>query len=241
MRYTPQTNGNGAAVLDQPQPQPIAAAPPKAAGLKKVSFGGLKQKKESTKTAYPILPDPTGEIYKLAKLIKQQSQEMEALEGALEANKAEMKRLTLPGYFQMHQGRTEVPSSVACPTTEGEVLVTFSSRYKQADEAALTSLLGDEFVATHFKQAFTITINGEKLASTDPSDPDRCPAQEFVDALQSMVAQHNAAEAVTFKQEIKPTKEFHEKRHALLTPDQNVAMDGVCPMVTMVKTKGRDS
>jgi hypothetical protein len=166
---------------------------------------------------------------------------LEALDGALEANKAELKRLTLPGYFGLHQGKTGVPSSVAVPTTDGEVLVTFQNRYKKiADEAPLDALLGEAFVAEHFKQAFAITINGEQLASTDPASPDRCPAQEFVDALQSLVAQHNASEAVSFKREIKPTKEFHDKRHLLLTRDQNVALDGICAMISMIKTKGRD-
>src|SRR5262249_20425123 len=235
-------NGLTPAVL-QPESQNASnsAAPP-TRGLKKVTFGAIKPKKESSKSAYPILPDPTGEIYKLAKLIKQQSQELEALDGALEANKAELKRLTLPGYFKLHQGKIEVPSSIAVPTTEGEVLVTFQNRYKKmADEAPLYSLLGEELVAAHFKQAFTITINGEQLASVDPANPDRCPAQEFVDAFNELVARHNSSEAVTFKQEIKPTKEFHDKRHSLLTPDQNIALDGICTMVTVVKTKVRDS
>ncbi len=89
-------------------------------------------------------------------------------------------------------------------------------------------------------QAFSITVNGEHLASVDPSNPDRCPAQEFVDEFNELVAKHNAADAVGFKQEIKPTKEFHGQRHTLLTPEQNVALDGVCSIVTMVKTKGRE-
>lgn len=252
MRYNPTSTGNGSQpAVCEPQPQPTTVAHPpsqtpnsklRTPHLKKVTFGAIKPKKESTKTAYPILPDPTGEIYKLAKLIKQQSQELEALDGALEANKAELKRLTLPGYFTLNQGKTDVPSSIAVPTTEGEVLVTFQNRYKKmADEAPLYSLLGEEIVATHFKQAFTITINGEQLATVDPADPDRCPAQDFVDAFNELVARHNAADAVTFKQEIKPIKEFHDKRHTLLTPEKNIALDGICTMVTVIKTKGRDS
>jgi hypothetical protein len=220
--------------LKTPNP---AVAP--ARGLKKVSFGAIKPKKESTKSAYPILPDPTGEIYKLAKLIKQQSQELEALGGAFEANKAELKRLTLPGYFKLDQGKTEVPSSIAVSTTEGEVLVTFQNRYKKmADEAPLYSLLGKELVAAHFKQAFTITISGEQLATVDPADADRCPAQEFVDAFK-LVARPNANEAVTCKQEIKPTKEFHDRRHRLLTLEQNIALDAICTIVAVIKNKVR--
>ena len=79
------------------------------------------------------------------------------------------------------------------------------------------------------------------MAAVDPANPDRSPAQEFIDALQSLVERFNAGDAVTYKQEIKPTKEFHANRHQLLTPDLNVTLDGLCSMVVMVKTKGRDS
>jgi len=221
-----------------PQPKPETA--PKPSGIRKISFGAIPKKKE-TKTQYPILPDPTGEIYKLAKQIKVQSQELEALEGALESAKAMLKQLTLPSYFQIHTGKTEVPSSVSIPTTEGEVLVTFTSRYKKLeDEGPLVPLLGEAFVGQHFKQAFSVSINGEKLATADPGNPERNPAQDFLDELQALIARHNAADAVSYRQDIKPTKEFHEKRHCLLTPEQNVQVDAVCSMIVQVKTKGRD-
>ncbi|MBI4659729.1 MAG: hypothetical protein HY735_12885 [Verrucomicrobia bacterium] len=233
-----QSETASTAVAEPPQPKPEAA--PKPSGIRKITFGAIPKKKE-TKTQYPILPDPTGEIYGLAKLIKAQSQELEALEGSLETAKAQLKKLTLPSYFQIHTGKTEVPSSISIPTTEGEVLVTFTSRYKKLeDESPLIPLLGEEFVGQHFRQAFSISINGEKLASADPGNPERNPAQELLDELQAMIARHNAAEAVAYRQEIKPTREFHEKRHCLLTPEQNVQVDAVCSMIVQVKTKGRD-
>jgi hypothetical protein len=189
-------------VLDPVQP-PISRAASKPA-VRKVTFGVIAKKKETTKSEYPIIPDPTGEIYALAKTIKQQSDELDSLEGALEANKAALKQRTLLPYFQIHSGKTDVPSSVSIPTTAGEVLVTFSSRYKKMDnESSLIPILGDEMVAEHFKQAFTITINGEKLSSVDPGDPERSPAQEFLDALQELISNHNASDAVTYKQEVK--------------------------------------
>lgn len=231
-----QSDTAPAAVVESPKPE----APAKPGGIRKINFGAIPKKKE-TKSQYPILPDPTGEMYALAKRIKTQSQELEALEGSLETAKAQLKQLTLPSYFQIHTGKTEVPSSISIPTTEGEVLVTFTSRYKKLeDESPLVPLLGEEFVSQNFRQAFSISINGEKLATADPGNPERNPAQEFLDELQALIARHNAADAVAYKQEIKPTKEFHEKRHCLLTPEQNVQADAICSMVVQVKTKGRD-
>jgi hypothetical protein len=38
---------------------------------------------------------------------------------------------------------------------------------------------------------------------------------------------------------IKPRADFHEARHLLLDAQTNIAVDGVCPCVVAVKTKGR--
>ena len=52
-KRSPQTHGEGAESAPSP-------------GLKKVSFGAITKKKEDSKTAYPILPDPNGEAAKIA-------------------------------------------------------------------------------------------------------------------------------------------------------------------------------
>lgn len=187
------------------------------------------------------MPDPDGELYALAKSIKVKSAQLEALEGAVEAEKAELRQRTTLPYFEINQGKGTVPSSVSIPTTEGEVLVTFTSRYKKVeDDSDVVRAFGDEFAAAHFKQSFTITIAGDQLSTADPSNPERNPAQEFIDELQELIARHRADDAVTYKQEVKPTKEFHENRHCLLTPERNVQLQDICPMVISVKTKGRD-
>ena len=40
-------------------------------------------------------------------------------------------------------------------------------------------------------------------------------------------------------EEIKPVKTFHDQRHTVFTPEQNVALDAAAPIVAMIKTKGR--
>jgi hypothetical protein len=43
----------------------------------------------------------------------------------------------------------------------------------------------------------------------------------------------------TFKAVIKPTPEFHAGRHTTLSVEENLAVDEACPIIVMVKTKGR--
>ena len=111
------------------------------------------------------------------------------------------------------------------------VLVTFTSRYTAlADESALVPVLGAR-VGEFFKQCFTIKVDSDKLPQT-AVDP-------IVEGLQELFARHNALEALSVTDGIKPVADFHQKRHLLLTPEQNLAVEQACPMIASVKTKGR--
>src|ERR1700735_1012656 len=123
-RHNPAASG-GTVVLDAPPAPPAAsptpantapgsgptmAAPPGA--LKKVSFGGIATKKDDTKTAYPVFP-PDAKSQELAARILYRTELFEALKGALETDKAELKFLVAPYYFKANHKRHEVPSSVS--------------------------------------------------------------------------------------------------------------------------------
>jgi hypothetical protein len=75
-RHNPAATG-GTVVLDappaapaasstpaSPNPAPKASAP--AQGLRKVSFGKIAKKDETTKTAYPVFPDEQGNASEIA-------------------------------------------------------------------------------------------------------------------------------------------------------------------------------
>jgi len=129
---TPPTRFNPAAAT-RPSPnsrtalppnlQPICdgefAAPtqpqaPVKSGIRKVSLGGIAAKKDdSKKTIYPVFPDPNGLAGALAATIIEQTEQLDALEGSLETNKAELKFMVAPEYFRVNRGKHEVPSSVA--------------------------------------------------------------------------------------------------------------------------------
>lgn len=236
-RYSSAASG-GTAVLEPPAVKVAAATPPPDSAirnpqstLKKVSFGKIATKKDETKTAYPVMPDPSGQVAQIAARILERTEQFEALKGALETDKAELKFMVAPHYFAVNHGRHEVPSSVAVNSPKGEVLVTFQNRYSQLpDESALLPILGDA-CGTHFRQSFELKIKGDKL----PSDK----TQELLDRLQNLFAEFGATDALEVREGVKPVETFHAQRHLLLSPEQNLALEQVVPIIAMIKTKGR--
>jgi hypothetical protein len=236
-RHNPAAT-SGTVVLEAPSAAPAASSTPasspkpQASGLKKVSFGKIAKKAETTKTAYPVFPDEQGKASEIAARILERTEQFEALKGALETDKAELKFLVTPHYFAVNHGRHEVPSSISVAAPQGaEVLVTFQNRYSMlTDESALLPILGGQ-CGTHFRQSFELKIKGDKL----PADK----TQDLMDRLQSLFAEFGATDALEVKEGIKPVEQFHAARHVALTPEQNLALEQVCPIVAMVKTKGR--
>ena len=45
--------------------------------------------------------------------------------------------------------------------------------------------------------------------------------------------------SIEVKEGVKPVAEFHAARHIGLSVEKNLALDAVCPIIAMVKTKGR--
>jgi hypothetical protein len=201
--------------------------------LRKLSFGAIAKKKEDAKTVYPVLPDPNGQLAIIVARIIERTAQVEALEGGLEIDKSELKTLATPFYFAQGSGKVEVASSVTVLSPAGEVLVTFPNRYGRLEsEAPLLPILGQQ-TGKFFRQAFTLEIDGDKLPSEN--------AQELLDQLQQLFARYNAGEALKVKEGIKPVPDFHTVRHTALSAAQNLALNQVCPIVAMVKTKGRRS
>lgn len=211
------------------QKQKAESAP--SPGLKKVSFGAITKKKEDSKTAYPILPDPNGEAAKIAARIIERTEQFDALKGALETDKAELKLMAALPYFELNHGKHDVPSSLSVQSSSGELLVTFQNRYSGVEsEAVLVPILG-EHTSRYFRQNFKIEIDGDKL-------PD-AHTQELLNELQTLFEKHHALDALKVSDSIKPVTEFHAARHVILTPERNFQLNQICPIVAMVKTKGR--
>jgi len=205
-----------------------------APAIKKINFGGIATKTDKTKTSYPQLPDPCGDVAKLTSDIINEQRDMEALEGSIKIKKMELKALAQEFFFNHLHGRADIPSSIeAVGTTPDEkVLVTFQNRYSAiADETPIIEVLGEQITAKFFRQFFELKIDGDKI----PVDS----ANALIAAIQELFSEYGASDALTFKAAIKPTSEFHTARHTALSVDENLAIERVCPIVAMIKTKGR--
>jgi hypothetical protein len=223
-------------VVGQANPNPQPAKASAAGTLKKVSFGAGLLKKTDTKTAYPVMPAVRDSAAVVDRIIERTAQ-LDALTGALETDKAELKAMALPHYFTVNHGRHEVPSSIACHGTvvagraAAEVLVNFQNRYTMLpDESALVPILGND-LDNYFRASFSLKINGDKLPEEN--------TQKLMDELQALFAKYGATDAIEVKEGVKPVAEFHAARHIGLSVEKNLALDVVCPIIAMVKTKGR--
>lgn len=210
----------------------------------KLDLGGLGKKKAAgTKTSYPVMPE-TEESAELVRIIRQEAAEFDALKGSFEIHKSELAALAAPFYFQNGHGQLEVPSSIACHATSEhvilgsnvpgieEVLVCFQSRYKETtDDAPILAVMGKERFAKYIRDSFSIKIDGDLVPLAS--------AQELITELQELFAKHNAAGALTAKQIVKPTPNFHAARHTAFDPEENQAINLALPIVVQVKTKGR--
>ena len=213
--------------LDATPPPP---PPPARPGIKKVSFDAIKPAGDKKKkTDYHVFANPAAAA--LAATIVRQTEEFESLKGSLDTNKAELKFMVCPEWFKLNHGKQEVPSSVSVPSSEGEVLVTFQNKYKAIeDEAPLIPFLGDR-TGDYFRQAFELKVDGDKL----PADR----TQDLINELVELFTRYDCLAALEHKSTLRPTETFHTARHTLLTPEQNFALDQVCPVTAVVKTKGR--
>ncbi|HXJ58773.1 MAG TPA: hypothetical protein VNU68_19110 [Verrucomicrobiae bacterium] len=210
--------------------KPTTNTPEPASGIKKVSFGAIGAKKEAKKTTeYPAYPDANGAAAEIAARILERTEQWEALDSAIKTDKAELKQMVSPFYFTTNSGKVEVPSSVSVASEKGEVLVTYQNRYTKIDSEALLNSV--PFAKEYFRQAFTLEIDGDKI----PAEA----VEELIAELQELFGKHNAMGALAVKDAIKPVAEFHTLRHSKLTPEQNLALDQIVPIVAMVKTKGR--
>lgn len=204
--------------------------------MKKISLAGIAKKKDSGKTEYPVLPDPNGKAAEAAAQILKEQEEFEALEGSLKNNKKFLIELATPYHFQFaHMKALDKSVGILVETRPDDkglvrkVRLDFKDSYaKLDDERPLLPILGDR-TGELFHQSFEFKIDGDKL----PADK----AEEIVGELMSLFAKHNASDALTVKEGIAPVASFHLQRHLILTPEENIALQQVCPIRAAVALK----
>lgn len=217
-----------------------APAPAAAKGLRKINLGGIAQSaaKEKKGKTYPVLPDPDGQAADLVVSILEKSAQLEAIEGSLKIEKAELIALCKPHWFRHHheggapassvEVRAEIEDEKTKQKTQKAARVTFTSRYYgTADEDALANAAGDR-LDRFFKQSFELKIDGDLI-------PDE-KVEAVIGELQELFARHGVSGALSAKAVFVPKEDFHTNRHTAFTPDENMALDRVMPMVCQVKS-----
>jgi hypothetical protein len=225
--------GGGAILAPAPAP---AAPTPSRPGL---DLSGFKKKKEAGKATseYPVFPDPNGKAAETAAAIRSMQEEFEALEGSLKANKKFLIELVSPFHFQNCSGKAEPAKAVVVQAGERQadgtiklldtkVRVDFKNRYPVLE--SIPGGVGPEVQAC-FRQKFTLEIDGDKLPAAETPD--------LLEQLQALFAQFNASDALSVKGGFTPNDDFHVRRHTILTPEQNLALQAVCPLQCAVATK----
>lgn len=210
-----------------------APTPAPAAGIRKINLGGFAQ--ESAKPggkAYPVLPDPDGTVAEVVKSILDKTEQLDALTTSLDLEKAELRAHAAPFYFTHWHGQHAIASSVDCRDPQGRsALVQLANSYKAVtDEAAVTEIVGAD-TARYFAQSFEFKIKGDLI----PAEA----VEELLEELQELFTRHKASAALTAKAVVKPTKDFRTARHTLLSVEQNLELERLCPIIAKVTTKGR--
>jgi hypothetical protein len=222
----------------EPAPVPAAPAftvlpPPTAAPspFRKLKLAPAPAAAGKSAKVYPVLADPDGAIAELAAAILDNSAKLDALEGALDVDKRELRTRASHQYFPLLRGRGEIPSSIEAHTADGRKLrVGFINKYAAvADEGPLVAILG-EHAGTLLRQTIKFKVDCDKVpeAALEP----------LYTELVALFARHGCPAALTHTEGIVPTKDFHTLRHTLLTPEQNLQFDQLCPVGTQVKVKG---
>jgi hypothetical protein len=189
---------------------PATAAPvAPAAGLKRINLAGIATKAPAAKAAktYHELPDPDGQVAALVEGILEKTEQLEALEGALNISKGELIAIAKPFYFTHYSGQMAVASSVEAKAGDKLVRVGFSNSYRgTTDDVAILRVTGENG-ASFFKQSFELKIKGSLIPEA--------AAEEIIGELQAPLARHNAGAVLSAKAVFKPTKECHTARHRI--------------------------
>lgn len=198
-----------------------------------VDLSGISAKTTKAKPTHPVYPDTIGEGAVMAARIRKRTEELEALSGALETDKACLKQLLTPFYFQQNEGRVEPENTFIVQSPEGEVTVTFKNAYPKLDPKVLPTVAPafGANLAQCVRQVFKLEIDGDQLPAAK--------VPQIIAELRALFEKHACLGALSVSQGIKQVSDFHTKRHTLFTVEQNMALEQAFPIQSAISTKGR--
>lgn len=185
-------------------------------------------------TTYPKLPDPDGLMAKMAAEYKLAKEKLESCEGTMDRIKPHLLAKATPFWFKHCASMAEPPSSVSISSPEGELLVTLPDKYGAivGGAAAVHAIVGPDILKANFKPTFIVKVNSDDL-------PESPVTQQLLNEVLAVFKRHGLEGAFQFSPSIKPRKGFAADRHRVLSPEMNEKLNGILPIIAMVKCKGR--
>jgi len=165
-----------------------------------------------TKSAYFLLKAPTS---KLADTIVRLAAKQRQLEAELDAAKAQLRAMVIPKFFEVANGSSNPPQGVEVPWQEGARLRVCVPRHiHSVDPKAMPS-----FAAECFRGHSKL---GGMLKT--PEDGNFARLKADVGAVLRGYGE------VHWSSRLLPVDDFHNKRHELFSPEQNLAIDQAAPL-----------
>jgi hypothetical protein len=231
-RFTPGAPEQESAATSQESATNITVLPAEG-GARKLTLG-IKKKVAKTEASKPFLPDPVGELGRIAARIREQREKIEQMEGAVASDCEAVTSRAFLHYVTFNLGRHEPDDSFLIRTLTGPAMVLFPARYPKIKDAdavmpGLRALIGPR-TEELFKTRMSITVDCDAI----PQDKQ----QALCDAMVELFDRHGCTDALSQTEETKPVPEFHAMRHRILAPEVNQTLNTAFPIVASVKTKG---
>jgi hypothetical protein len=210
-------------------PQNTATAPLENA----LSFlDGISEGAKTSSKEFPVVPDPDGSVAQMVALILK----LADAEDQLKTSKKHLTDYAAEHYFNVCQGQAEPPSSMKAVGEPGAVLINFQQRMSKIKDTKQLAPLAPVFTARgktdkdFFRLSFDLKIDGDAIPPA--------AVAALVTELKALFAKHGASAALKLDKEVKPYPAFYTQRHILFTPQENLAIHRLCPVVAVVRTKG---
>ena len=230
-----QPEATNIVALPDPEPPPPSTPSPRTGGEgrgegARINLGGIAKKPAASATkqkTYPSVPT-SPDIVKLVDFLVEHMPFVDAVK----TGKEDLAGVITPFYFEHATGRAEVESSVLARGTKDELMVVFPKQLVGAfSESDIRPVLGEAKTAEFFRPKWEIKVDGDKIPAP--------VAQDLVNGLVALFAQHGCADALSQSEKFVPLEVFHLQRHTLLTPAQNLALNRIARIKTSIKTRSK--
>ena len=193
--------------------------------MKRINLGAVKAAPSSTKPAHASVVIDNPDATALLTQWVQVNPQFKTLKNTVDTLRAQLAPHIKATFFSRFSGIEPESSTMLCVIGGKTVKLITKNAYSKSltDDAQLQAILGADLVARHFHEATVIKL-----------DLDKCPAdrqEAFAQAIIAAAKEHGAMDAITASQCIQPVAGFHEARTRLLTPEQNIQIDALLPIV----------